>query len=87
MNESGDDAVDDSETLSTQSDEINNDDISCTSTTNPKPSHQISCSFSAFSFDPNETCETFITQHLNLQVCLLLFHKNLKNNILTTYFI
>ena len=75
MNESGDDAVDDSETLSTQSDEINNDD---TSTTNTKSSHQISCSFSAFAFDPNETCETFITQHLNLQVCLLLLYKNLK---------
>ena len=71
MNESGDDAVD-SETVSTQSEYETNDDISTTTTTasnNNAKSNQIPClMFSAFSFDPNDTCETFITQLLNLQV-------------------
>lgn len=63
MNESGSDDLPDNET--NQSDPIDKtkEEAQLTKTR----SNQMPCSFSVFSFNPNDSCDSFLSQHLTLQ--------------------
>ena len=65
MNESSSDDLPENETC--QSETIKNKNKEETQSTKTR-SNQMPCSFSVFSFDPNDSCDSFLSQHLTLQV-------------------
>ena len=69
MNESSSDDMVENET-DQQIEEIKENITASTKTsvTSSNKSNSIPVSFSVFSFDPNDSCDSFIAQHLNLQV-------------------
>lgn len=64
MNESSSDDLPENETC--QSETIKNKNKEETQSTKTR-SNQMPCSFSVFSFDPNDSCDSFLSQHLTLQ--------------------
>ncbi len=64
MNESGSDDLPDKEIYQSDPIDKTKEEAQLTKTR----SNQMPCSFSVFSFNPNDSCDSFLSQHLTLQV-------------------